>query len=111
VTGIYLAGDTQGALPTQTSSGDVDAFVLKLCETYSGNVSGDLKIASGRVCINGATVAGNVTLTGGSLTVMNSTIQGNLTVQSGNAALSILAGTVITNNLVGQNLPAARRKT
>jgi hypothetical protein len=32
-TGIYLSGDTQGALPGQTSAGDLDAFVVKLDTT------------------------------------------------------------------------------
>jgi hypothetical protein len=32
-TGLYLSGDTQGALPGQTSAGDLDAFVVKLDTT------------------------------------------------------------------------------
>ena len=74
--------------------------------TYSGTVSGNLKVTSGSTCIKGGTVTGNVTQTGGRLLASAATIGGNLQILGGD--FSIGSGTAINGNLQVSNLSASK---
>ena len=98
--------DASGTLSFSAESLNSEAHVVdgSCSKTYSGTVSGNIKVSSGETCVTG-TVAGNIRQSGGILIVNDATVEGNVKISGG--AFMFGPGTAIGGNLQIKNMPAA----